>query len=598
MRPIEHQVFQREGFLRIVWYGRVTAVPSESQVPLLTAYLAPIEMHRGEPVSPRITSRAERYTIPAGDIPRLPINSIINGNRIVYPFGKVFAPFEQRTLSLDFTQRNLTPFQRFAQDENGQYIVPISSISRFDDTEYPGALLGIGNGEDAFAVVIPCFEVFRFFYATSSRLANVFVDTRFLDPSRHVWNPDRSVINRTERTAKVWLRQRMLDTDARMIAAFAFSKYAVEQGKNIFLNIAKGAGANERTLQALPPFEGSTTVEAVCKPFVGPRGQPRILITRLIHCDWRPDFDQLVFDRDNDGRSAGGGDEITEPLEREPHVEVDDLGDDDEVPASLWTEPPASQFAPVELVDEDLAGRFPQLESVATEKLPQIENTHHGANIRRKKRERWNTELSTVEGTSSTSELGPALLTGGYEEVATYVGDPESMPQPPDEQILRIAKSIANVHRQGLAQVVFLPVFKPSYPIEDIKLFLLPNSIHRIEWPWLYHDKADGRRRKGFAAEVSVGWDERPRFRYVLDFEPKSGKQGSIAVVWNDDEGVIDPETLIRVVAAFAAKGNVWLKEPVFLGMQIGRRNHTTDDDFWADAESVLDRIMSTEPAF
>ena len=312
-----------KGLCQLTWVGRLISIPGPKENIAFRAYFTEIQIPVDNVMHVHRRGLAFCRDIPVGDIIDIPIGTLFYEG---VPLQKTADPhfaIQKTALQLDFSEGNMLIVDRWATldiDEDPfsepRLILPRAPASLPDDPEYKGVMLCVGENGDPFAYIIPCYEVFRFFYAVSSKLAQVFLDSRFLEWGRYVWNPERSSIDRERGEAMLWLRQWMLDNDAWFIATLAFDPIALKRGMDLYRSIAVD---RSRILRAVPPMQELINAVAKWVPVRNNTGTTSKVILRLISTDWRPSFDKLQFDRDNDGRKSKNDDDMEkEALTRQP----------------------------------------------------------------------------------------------------------------------------------------------------------------------------------------------------------------------------------------------------------------------------------------
>lgn len=410
----QHKSLLLPGSWMITGFGKLSENPlnlGHGDLRLQTHLAELVDLKANPKSRTAFTGNIQFAQLPIGEIARLPLNTILHDGRTIFQ-GHPAHPSEYvESRVLDFTRSNITVFDRFALDSDGLPIIPFPTrwAGKLEDPELHGLLLGFGSADDPYAVVIPAIEAFRFFYATSDVLAKAFLRDDFLDPERHIWNPQKTA--RCEDTGKavLWLRKRMLDADARFIARFAFDKFALHQAQQIFLYACnlEPSPYGERYIRALPPFEGDVLVKYHCRS-ISTETRQRTLVTRLLQCHCTPPFSELMWDRDNDGRPDPSNRKERDPVRWAPPLHAAKPSEEPDPPPSSLADTPPSEFcAPSRLKEAEITERFPDLGAIPAEKLPQ-ENTTTRADEKS-----WRPILeqafpgSVVEGKSSAELIGP-----------------------------------------------------------------------------------------------------------------------------------------------------------------------------------------------
>lgn len=265
-KTIRHTYLDFDGLCQLIWVPKLVTAPGPKENIAFRAYFTQIQPSDKDNKKPKRVGAAFRRDIPIGDILDIPIGTIFNNGIANTQYKDEDFNVREGLFALDLDDDNIRLIDRWSNivsDEGttklNNFILPCSPASLPHDPDYNGTLLSIGAHGDPFAFLILSYEVFRFFYAVSSRMVQVFLDSRFVDWGRYVWNAERSSINAERKEALVWLRQWMLVQDAWFIASIAFDPIAVERGMNIYRSIATD---KNRVLRAVPPMHESINVKA------------------------------------------------------------------------------------------------------------------------------------------------------------------------------------------------------------------------------------------------------------------------------------------------------------------------------------------------
>ncbi|MGB7193424.1 MAG: hypothetical protein WBD81_08205 [Collimonas pratensis] len=349
-----------EELCQLTWVGRLVSVPGPKENIVVRAYFTKVLLPAQENTKPKRIGDAFWRDMPIGDILDVPIGTLFYQGM---PINKDIFSFRNSLLTLNFSDGNMKIIDRWTSVEteddpssSGKLLLPRAPGSLPHDSNYKGTLLCIGANGDPFAYAIPSYEVFRFFYAVSSRMASVFLDSRFLEWGRYVWNPERSSIDLERKEVLLWLRQWMLDQDAWFIASIAFDPISVKRGMDLYRSVAVD---QSRILRAVPPIHDWTNIKAKWVPIKNGLGTTTKVILQIISSDWHPPFDKLRFDRDNDGRRGNDdGNTEKEPFSRPPaHLPKSNPLENIDEP--VLTDLPSSPGLPLELISlEEVTMRF------------------------------------------------------------------------------------------------------------------------------------------------------------------------------------------------------------------------------------------------
>jgi hypothetical protein len=590
MPEVTHGSLELPGFWRLAWFGKLDRTPSFQSSPRIKAYLRPL------PEWPQARSTIDKDIPPTlreinvGDITLLHLNAVLGDGRIQAvnpnPWG------ERAKFTLDLARANLTVFRRLDVDEAGNSIVPVRSNHLLGDPEANALFVGIGEGSDPYAYVVPCVENFRFFYSTSSTLTKATLSGVFLDPNRHMWDVAESWINRVERTAFIQLRKRMLDADARFLARFAFDDYALMQAREIFLYAAgRVDGGSERTIRALPPFQGETKFTANVVKFES-AGRYRRLITQFISCDWRPPFDEVEFLRDNDGRfdPRNRGDRDSSDWKQRPPPQS---GKPPDKP-TLGDGPAHPDLAPWDLGEPHIDERFPGLGKTKVTKRERKEATTKGSGPPKKGTGTGTTDQGTTgDRKSSADEVKEVLISGlgllipEKEEIATdvnaHIGDMAYL------LTMRLLKKIGEC---AMANVEFVRAATQVTYIDGVVFNVFPDDLGLERRAWLYVDSARTFRRFALVATLQ----HKGQVRHLIDIQHKRENECSMLVLWSPDERELEAGFLGQALLACQKDQGANLKSLDHLPIHWGRLKHTAQDDGEEDAKRLLGRIFSAKP--
>jgi hypothetical protein len=602
---IRRKYIDYDDLCQLTYVGRLLSVPGPKENIVFRAYfrkvMPPIN---GAPIK-RI-GKAFARDIPLGDIIDIPIGTLFYKGTPLPNLPKQEDAFAvtRGHLSFDLSKKNLRFVSRWDCITPGKLLIPCTLGALPEDPYYDGTFLCIGANDNPYAYLIPSYEVFRFFYAVSSRMAQVFLDSRFLEWERYIWDPKRSAINTDIKEARLWLRQWMLDQDAWFIASLAFDPIAVERAMDLYRSIAID---QSRLLRAVPPMHEWTNVQASWIHIKNGAGGHSRLLFRLVSTDWSPLFNRLKFDRDNDGRSLKADEGTEKPVIDRPSLAIaaKPLDHNVEDPIDL-TDIPPNQELPIETIAiEEVNNRFDWLENTSIEKLPQLETEYEGERYRAKLVERWVEEMSTFHGTTSAEAIQSVVLTAADRHLIASVeskGDElESSNAPlqtPNNDILEIARGLANIREKTSARVEFLVLWGTEIPVEHFCLFKLPSKIKDEAYRWLYRAHSD-RTRYALAAKIIRQIDIHDgqsyyETRYLLDFEPKQRKS-SIVILWTDSGRSLSNEDLKHVIRGFAQAKSVKVNKTNMWDLRLGHRKHMIPEEEIQNGIGFLNRIFETQ---
>ena len=292
---------------RIEWIGGVgynTNVPSD---PLIDVCLAQLPVGETNPLSARSRSSQTKRTVRIG-IGLLPYISIASGWRRHRPVPTNLAASRHR-LRIDTSSCRTVPLADLANTiPRSSYLFGVSwPVVR------PTLVATVQQNGDPYAVIIPTAEIIRFYYATSTRLAQAL----FWGEYNQAFKAERSGVFE-EGVVRVHLRRWLEDQDAWTLARYLSSPVMQREASRLYqsLQLCKlnSTGLISEPDQALPcgfPFEGPTIVQGVSVRLPGatPHSSPRWLILQLERCSAPFPFDQVMVDRDNDSAPGSNAEE-------------------------------------------------------------------------------------------------------------------------------------------------------------------------------------------------------------------------------------------------------------------------------------------------
>ncbi|MCX7168439.1 MAG: hypothetical protein NTV11_19495 [Rhodocyclales bacterium] len=298
-----------ELFWRVVWFGgtkRNPRVRSEPQIQVLLAALPESETDPLSQISRRSVITRQEW-IGVGQLPYVSIGSVWHNTKPQR--NPLFGAYTEK-LVLDTSSVRFVSLGDLAMKHRA---IPKSHYLFAGNFSHAGRTLvaAIQLDGDPWAVLIPVTELIRFYYASSTRLAQAL----FWGVYAESINPKKCG-QISEGPYRIHLRKWIADTDAWTLARFHASRYMQQQVRGLYTGIQKhyvdSFSIDPGPFQCLQcgfPFAGETTIDAVTLSLPGPTYEfRRILILRLLSCSAPFPFDDLLCDRDNRnlrGKEAG-----------------------------------------------------------------------------------------------------------------------------------------------------------------------------------------------------------------------------------------------------------------------------------------------------
>jgi hypothetical protein len=595
------------GQWQIFRYGRLTSVPDVSLTPFIVVYLRQVVMPDRQIVKwlPNVC----KTDLPVSDMTALPIGTVVCEDRAV-PGQPLRKDAQEIDVAIDFTRINCQALAGIELEREGIFDRRSDGACLRGDQDFASNWIAVGSYGQGPLHLFPCTAIFQFFWAHSSMWAQLMVDGRFVDYSRYVFNPHRSHRGDGDSAAMLWLRQWMLDADARFIATIAFDDYALKQGANIFLHLARSPG--DRTIRAFPPYEGNMRLR-LRRHLVRTKDKRDVwFVSEILQSDYKSPIERVRFDRDNDGRPHELALDSTSKKKPISRISMPFGGPPQTVLGNvtvLSPRPHRNGAGPALVHLEWLSGRFPQMdEGMRVEKVPQADTQYETQEQAARRYALWSDEISTLRDAKSSAELAPqGILTGQahrqtlqQELEAAVCGD-----------AFELAEGLLNARGDEIefagevwtVSVEPIIIGRPSllYPF-----FLVPPSIDGQRWAWRYVDPEKQYSKRGVCLRVqftcaSLG---ETRVRYLLDFEERQGNnQHSVLIFWDTTNGPLAEEAAAvgRIVEIVAEAKTTRVPAERMPGLQRRLRKHPRGGSlrtFWQDLfEPQPARSQATELA-
>ncbi|MCB4809841.1 hypothetical protein LG204_00750 [Methylovorus menthalis] len=564
---IRHQSLAQQGFWRLVWYGKLDQLgPYEGNAKIIKAYLQKLTDKGSSGLSrASVSGEYQIVDMPIGELARIPIGTVIkNGIPQSAPL-----PFFEKELKekLNFAENNIEIIDRYTFDHEKKLIIPNKSGLEKSDYQANQFFLTVGEPDNKFRYIVPCTEIFRFFYATSSVMANAFLSGAFLNPNIDLWDAEASKLN--DKKALIWLRKGMLDADAHFLARFVWNEFALKRAKEIFI---KGAvyHKNERysrMLYARPPIDGQVEFTFRSRSL----GNGSLLITRLLKCNWIPsEYTELKWGRDN-GHSRDRTEKIninSETLKAStwPRAYPGRLDELEE----LVPDNPNSIFGNFQIEENEIAERFPELVKIQTSKIFKEKSLE---NQKREKPKRFVKKVvtaSVLPRSTSKSTVGTAHIKGLIPHVTNTVETIETETQVSFRENLEVLHHLKRIKTLSLASVDYMLVTQPEKALIDEVDYNVLGGGNIIN-NWIFLDNPPRRiRRTVLIAKIT---NHNQRTRYVIEVQHKRAKESATIIIWDENQGEISSDALKFILNKMAQLKSTDV--PLPSGLQEKRVKHT-----------------------
>lgn len=528
------------------------------------------------------TEDLETVLVPIGDLPLLRRNRLVRDGYLLYEQYELGEESDVR-LTLDLSPENLNFFNRFDTDNS----VPIfKSTKHSSEDDSDSLFVGIGYNNDPYGIIIPCVDIFSFFYANSTFLTQLVLSESILNPELTVYDSEKSV--KIGRYRRIWLKEDVPSKDARYLAMLLFDDFALAAAQSIYLHRGPdGRRAKSWPIRATPPIKGKIKLKLKGRYYGS-----RLVVTEIIKCGWIPPFDHLEWERDNRSSTSTHG--TVNPSPTRKLVDIDS-------PEEISDEPGDRRKVPSEVKQAYLGHRFPRLKAVSLKRSPRPNpSDREGARYARE--------------TVPTKEASTALGGSGPSKRRAEVREPEESPsetpkkQRELENVQLEAKDIADqcvssalmllaAHNNDLAWVDFLnPGFAKTTLLSDedrIPLCLLPSTIDKKEKAWLFSDEPKLRQRVALIARVEF----RGEVRFVFELQKRMSQNISTILIWREPHSEIQ-NWLLQELLLLIAGSTASTERTLFTtthDLQWGRCRHKAlSGTTLQRAEEFLNRLFDT----
>lgn len=511
---------------------------------------------------------------------------------------------ENRTVEVEFTDANCELLRRHMKAESGEFLF---KNPRFHASEESNAFLLSAKCTSGMPLLIPCTTVLQTFWGRSSQLMHMLLDSRFLDFDRYVINTEKTFLDRENREAMVWLRQWSRDEDVNFLATIAFDPIAIQRGKDISLRLhaitSEFRHSPKRCIAALPPYTSKMTLEVTGRPIHSESGE-YFYVQQILKSSYKPPFDSVKHDRDNDGRQIRKNNGELISIEKIKHRESEFRIPliEGESNFELVSDPPSKgeTLTPVRLGTFDAT--FPEIACLKTEKLPQLETEYKGnqAELENAVDIRWAKLLSTLPSSSiSSSKAAKTVLTSAnlvqefHEDLLTHsvkkyldklvsayeAFDAGQVKEEHGDEALSKRDNLDRIYLKALPKFPW----KASPICGGNLLFTLPYEVEDLAISWLYSDPDRLIRKRAICLEVHIISSVSVEVGYILDIEGRHAKSRDdpsamgkfkstpIFYIWRKRSAYVD-QTLFQpiiseaefrtIIKTIAIHGNLAVAQP------------------------------------
>ncbi len=213
-----------------------------------------------------------------------------------------FPEYDEITVDVRFSPKTMQMFSPWEKTARENAIIPralypiSASIRKSRIVVVPAR--GVVRG-----LLIPCSEIFRFYYAPTSKLATALLDGTFLSDRGSIVNLKRSKLSSTTGAAYVQLGKKADDDERIEIARMTFDITAREAAESIIPTAIAQGSAGEFPLIVRPPFDGRSQLRVQgMRITIG--GYPAFLVFAILECSGPFPWSRLWWNRNNPGKQG------------------------------------------------------------------------------------------------------------------------------------------------------------------------------------------------------------------------------------------------------------------------------------------------------
>ncbi|MBX7223945.1 MAG: hypothetical protein K1Y36_28780 [Blastocatellia bacterium] len=580
------EAFPQDGRIwRLEWIGEVELNPLVPSEPLIRVVLTPL---KPTAISDQLLNSIRGYDhvdaitvqVGTGLIPILQIGTFWKHGRLVR------APWKRLTSSV-FTYRNLlvssTTAVTDAVSENLEMLnsavypaVRWCNRSKFLALEKPGPK----DREKAGRIIIPCSEIFRFYYANGSFLANSLLLGQLNEAGGNLYDATRSRIDE-HGDAYLHARQGVTLEDTPVVARFAFSRYAGRQAQLISPLILKNVNLyNLGLIETRFPFEGRTTLEVSGKAFkTDGQGPWHFLVFTIQRCSAPFPFRSLDSNRLVKYDKRKGDADASDTSVRKQTIPVG-------VP-----ENPLNQFE-VRHQNEPSAHLAITVASLDDRRFLDLEQKF-GRRFQRKERLESTVEpkyevvekagvYSTGSGSAHPSDDAPLQLVSRNTDVRDIPESRAELPPESESEVRsRYVRAGIGMFRELLNELcnligaTWVPLRVQSdtgFPLENAIASYFPSGLQGKGFhPWAFLDREKTIPRQVMIAEISI----EDRKLYLFDGERRPRDKYdfcSMLLLWQTDFQVMNEQTIRWILWRSVERYGDWPDPERLALLGIGRR--------------------------
>lgn len=543
VEPIERDLDLPPGDWQLISYGRLEEQPTIKAALWITAIFRKVRIEE-DLIVERFTEVIDRY-LPTAEMVIFEVGCIFcSETSKVLRAQYLSTEMVQTEIEIEFTNENCELIRRYWCDEEGRRFFnnPVCELTDNSNSYLLSAVCT--NGQK---ILIPCTTVLQAFWARSSNLLSMLLDTRFLNFDHYIINTELSKLDTETGKAYLLLRQWSLDEDAKFLASIVFSEKpeeAILRGQAISQRLCamhpNFDQIEDRYIAALPPHSSNVALEVWGLPVKSSKFGDYMFIQRVIKSSFEPTFKSLTFDRDNDGRQStqnendpnkeAGKGEGKKPIDRPRNWSPPRFEGKSKFEFTSKLPGYNSTIESTKLGTFDQM--FPNISNLKSEKLEQL-NTEY-SNVAEGQKEsantRWAKLLSVLPSTATSSSNAIKTTLSSAAFVRDYMLDTNT-----SDIKIYLNKLIAayddfkwNIENGEHNIQIVKPKFPwPKSPAAGGQLvFSLPGSIEEQNIAWLYSDPERTTRKRAICLEVTFYSEDLESIGvgYIIDIEVRFSK--------------------------------------------------------------------------
>lgn len=495
--PFQAKSFPKQGIWRVHAFGEVRRNPKISTEPTVDLFVVPLKFDSDKGIDLNSSksydyNRLQAVQIGVGQIAGICVGSLLRDQRRMYRLPDYTIKRFSFNAENDF-RKIIRAGASYRKDgkanllfRDNYYKVPeelrqmpclVFNAVKASDEHY-------GDKDTKMKkLVIPCWTIFQYYYATSSRLSNSLLNGELEVGSNQIYNPDPVLTyhNPFDGYFYLRLRQRMFEKDARTIARIAADERIAQFAKNIsnsmIANFNSGKGAFP---EVHLPFFGDTKIEVSGKDIQYEDGW-FFLVYNIRSCTGEYPYKRLKFDRDKDNQQVPFDDPDVKPGWSTPkkHVSISKPKEDGQKITD--DEPPSLSVIETEIV---LPPRNFLSQPTVSLKLPKKICKYRSAKaeaiIRTNGTKR---DLSTAEGESGGESARLYIKTDPENETKTR--KPRESASPDFDSMLQVLEMIQENEFPDFDYDLFPVIEDDEYEQAGFSVFPDYQNGKRVAWSFI-----------------------------------------------------------------------------------------------------------------